>query len=425
MKCFALFIALAGLLLPTVKAERGLSDSAARRVTLSQFLAMVAASNLDYAAQRYNVSISQAQLVAARVSPNPTIQYVYGRDVSGEQQPTTYNGGLTQTIETAGKRGFRTTVAQKNLLAASATLEDFFRTLRGTAANAYIDAIAAQLIVGEKRRAYESLDRLAAANAKRLQVGEVGEVDVNQARVDALQAQGDLIAAESIEKSNTLALVQLLGKPNAAPPTPADGLEMPARAFNLSRLLADALQKRSDIVAARRTLESMQASIRLTRANRIPDVTFGITAQNNTASTNPIDLTPNFNSMTFSASLPVPLFNSYRGEYQAAIQTALQAEKTLRSIELKAEVDVRQNYSRYQFSAERLAQYQGAALDLAEKVLEAKLISYQQGAAPLLDVLTARKANTDVHLAAIDAQTEHAKALVALEQAAGIWDLDL
>lgn len=424
MKHFALFVAIAGVLLSIVKAEKAASNSFEQSVTLSQFLAMVAASNLDYAAQRYNVSIAQAQLVAAKVSPNPTIQYVYGRDVSGEQQPTTYNGGLTQTIETAGKRGFRTTVAQKNLLAASATLEDFFRTLRGAAANAYIDAIAGQLIVGEKRRAYESLDRLAAANAKRLEVGEVGEVDVNQARVDALQAEGDLIAAESTEKSNTLALVQLLGKPNVAPPIPVGGLEMPARAFNLSHLLADALQKRPDIAAARRTLESMQASIRLTRANRIPDVTFGITAQNNTASTNPINPSPDFNSMTFSLSVPVPLFNSYRGEYLAATQTALQAERTLRSIELKAEVDIRQNYSRYEFSTKRLAQYQGAALDLAEKVLEARLISYQKGAAPLLDVLTAQKANTDVHLAAIEAQTEHAKALVALEQAAGIWDLD-
>ena len=424
MNRFALIVAFAGMLLSIVKVEKAASNSSGQSVTLSQFLAMVAASNLDYAAQRYNVSIAQAQLVAARVSPNPTIQYVYGRDVSGEQQPTTYNGGVTQTVETAGKRGFRTTVAQKNLLAASATLEDFFRMLRGAATSAYIDAIAGQLIVGEKRRAYESLDRLAAANAKRLEVGELGEVDVYQARVDALQARGDLTAAESIEKSNTLALVQLLGKPNSSPPVPVGGLEMPARTFNLSRLLAEALQKRPDLIAARRALESTQASIRLTHANRIPDVTFGITAQNNTASTNPIDLTPNFNSMTFSVSLPVPLFNSFRGEYQAAIQTSLQAEKTLRSIELKAEVEVRQNYSRYQFSTERLAQYQGAALDLAEKVLEAKLVSYQKGAAPLLDVLTAQKANTDVHLAAIDAQTEHAKALVALEQAAGIWDLD-
>src|SRR6516165_1861749 len=220
MNRFALIVAFAGMLLSIVKVEKAASNSSGQSVTLSQFLAMVAASNLDYAAQRYNVSIAQAQLVAARVSPNPTIQYVYGRDVSGEQQPTTYNGGVTQTVETAGKRGFRTTVAQKNLLAASATLEDFFRMLRGAATSAYIDAIAGQLIVGEKRRAYESLDRLAAANAKRLEVGELGEVDVYQARVDALQARGDLTAAESIEKSNTLALVQLLGKPNSSPPVP-------------------------------------------------------------------------------------------------------------------------------------------------------------------------------------------------------------
>jgi outer membrane protein, heavy metal efflux system len=72
----------------------------------------------------------------------------------------------------------------------------------------------------------------------------------------------------------------------------------------------------------------------------------------------------------------------------------------------------------------RLEQYQGAALELADKVLESKLVSYQKGAATLLDVLVAQKADNDVHLAYIGALTERAKALVALEQAAAIWDLD-
>jgi len=91
---------------------------------------------------------------------------------------------------------------------------------------------------------------------------------------------------------------------------------------------------------------------------------------------------------------------------------------------LKAEVDVRQSYKRYELANARLGQYQGGALELADKVLQAKLVRYQKGAATLLDVLTAQKAENDVHLAYINALTERAKALVALEQATAIWDLE-
>lgn len=422
MKHLASFALLIGLPFFFTEAADTPLRSPASKLTLNQFLAAVAASNLDYAAQRYNVSIAQAQVIAAKVSPNPQVQFGYAH--SGEEQATTYNGGVTQTIEVAGKRKFRTTVAQKNLLAAAATLEDFFRLLRGTATNAYIDAVASRIIVEEKRRAYDSLNKLADANAERLEVGDIGEVDVNQARVDALQARGDLTAAESTAETNAFVLVQLLGKPNAAPPVPTGNLEIPSQDFNLNVLLNAALQNRPDVVAARRALESARTSIRLTRANRYPDLTVGGTLQHSDAITNPIDPAPSFNSAGFTVSVPLPLFNSFRGEYQAAVQTSAQAEKILRSTELKVQVDVRQNYARFQLAKERLAQYQGNALDLAEKVLQAKLTSYQKGAATLLDVLAAQKAATDVRLASIDALTERAKALVALEQAAYVRDIN-
>ena len=87
-------------------------------------------------------------------------------------------------------------------------------------------------------------------------------------------------------------------------------------------------------------------------------------------------------------------------------------------------MDVRGSFARYQTALERLAQYEHGALTLASKVLQAQLLAYKAGSATLLDVLQAQKADTDVHLAYIDALGERAKAMIALEQAANIWDLD-
>jgi cobalt-zinc-cadmium efflux system outer membrane protein len=71
----------------------------------------------------------------------------------------------------------------------------------------------------------------------------------------------------------------------------------------------------------------------------------------------------------------------------------------------------------------RMAKYKEGALRDSAAVLEAKLYSYQRGHSSLLEVLNAQRAENNINLAYYDTLTEYAKALVALEQAAGIWDL--
>jgi len=419
------FLFLAGSFQSLAKDKHPALDfGTSRPITLAEFLNKVAAANLDYAAQRYSISVAKAQIVAAEVSPNPTATFAYTGDVSGEKQASIYNTGISQTIEMAGKRGKRIAVARKNYLTAAATVEDFFRTLRGTAASAFIDAVADRMIVEQKRSSYESLDKLATTNQKRFEAGDLDEVDADQARIDALQARDDLHSSESDAATAAVALVQLMGTKGAAVPTPVGHLQFRVRSFNQQTVLSGAMRRRPDVVAARHSVESAQASVRLACANRYPDLTVGLALAHNTRTTNRINPAPDFDVANVSVSVPLPIFNTFRGEYETAVQTMLQSETTLKSVILKAEVDVRTNFTRYQLAEARLAQYESAALQLAEKVLQARLISYQKGAATLLDVLVAQKADNDFHLAYISALTERAKALVALEQAAAMWDLD-
>jgi outer membrane protein TolC len=302
-------------------------------------------------------------------------------------------------------------------------VDDFFRTLRGTAATAFVTALAGELAVDEKRRAFEALNDLAKANEKRLSEGDLGEADADQARLAAKRAEADLVVAQSAQSANLFALVQLLGKRRARAPNPEGSLLFPNRDLSLASILAVAMQNRPDVRAAHFAVESTQSSVKLAKANRIPDPTIGVAVGEIGQIRNPIDPAPSFNTLNLSLSLPLPLFNSYRGEYEAAVQTALQAQKILDSVKLKAEVDVRTNFDRYQLAKQQLAKYQGNAIELARKVLEAKLTSYRLGAVSLLDVLQAQKDDTDVHLNYITALTERASALVALEQAAGFWDI--
>ncbi len=123
--------------------------------------------------------------------------------------------------------------------------------------------------------------------------------------------------------------------------------------------------------------------------------------------------------------MPLPFSHVYKGELTAASFNQTVAEWQLRGAELKVEVELRQAWSKYATAVERLKLYDSGLLKDADRVLEAKLYEYQRGGAPLLEVLEAQRTVNDVYLDYIDALAEHAHALVAIELAAGIWDVQL
>src|SRR5580704_1976724 len=275
----------------------GPQTTEAQPIAFDEFLARVAANNLDLAAQRYNITIAQAQVVAAKVSPNPVFTMSFATDISRRDQATTWGEGLTEEIEVAGRRKFRVTAAQKNLLAVSATVDDFFRQLQGTAATAFVTALSGQMTVDEKSRAYEALDNLAKANEKRLREGDLGEADANQARLDAKQAEGDLVVAQSAQSANLFALVQLMGRKNTPVRSAAGSLVFRDRDLALQSILSVALLNRPDVRAARFAFESAQASARLAKANRIPDPSIGLGVNEVGRITNNIDPAPSYNDL--------------------------------------------------------------------------------------------------------------------------------
>ena len=396
-----------------------------RSLSFDAFLAEVAQNNLEYAAQRYNVSIAQAQVAQARVFPNPVLGAGGSRDFSGQDMPSSLGLSLTQTFLTAGKHRAGIEVAEGNYRVAGSTVEDFFRNLRAAAANGFIDALTAQLIVQQKKLSAEALDRLVEANEERLRAGDLAEIDVIQSRVEALQFHSELLAAEANLQTAVIALSQFLGKESGSVTVRPEGRieEILPKAFSLSELVEEALQKRPDVVSAWHAREAARSGIKLAKANRIPDVDIGLSGQRNFASNNKIAPSPQFDLLGLSVSIPLPIFNTKRAELEIARLTSEQAEKNWQAVRLKTEIEVRQAYTRYQSAAARVAKYKMGVLRDSTSVLEAKLYSYKRGHTSLLEVLNAQREENTIHLAYYDTLTDYAKALVTLEQASGIWDV--
>ena len=391
------------------------------------YMTLVLRNNLDLVAQRFNVPVAEAQIAVAKIFPDPTLTAgVASIDVSRVGAPTSTTVGVSETLELGGKRGARVATAEAGRAGAHADLEDFLRTLRANAAGAFIDALHARLVLERKQLTLASLQKLVHANEERRRAGDIGEVPVMQSRVEASRFRGEVADAAADVRNSDIGLALQMGRAGAASFVLVGELGGPTRTFDLDKLIEQARTQRPDVVSKKQALAANKSRVSLARANRWIDLTLSLDWQHTGEPTGKFEMvapSPAYDALGATLSLPLPFSRVYRGELDAAMASESQADWSLRSAELKAETDVRQAFEKYDASVDRVNIYAGGVLTDADKVLDGTLYSYQRGAATLLEVLDAQRTDNEVHLAYFDALSDCAHALVALEQAAGVWDV--
>jgi cobalt-zinc-cadmium efflux system outer membrane protein len=410
-------------------------------LSFHDFIQAVQDSNLNYAAQKFSVPIAQAQISLARLWPNPTISGGYntpfhqsdsvtgippGIFVGDQSLPSATTASLSQTIPLGGKLSAKEAVAKTAATQAEAQLQDYFRNLRANAAGSYIDALTAELVVERKQKTYESLKALADLNEVRFKDGDIAEADLIEARLAALEALSDLHSSESTLRQATLGLAVLVGrKQQQRVYHPIGNLALKERTFDLESLVNTAVIERSDVVAALHAKENADAQFTLAKANRVPDVTASLNYTHNSQSQNTFAPSPENDQIGFSLQVPIPVSNFDTDDLKAAHLTVMQADKQLEAVQVQAETDVRQSVARYRSALYAVRQYSGGILNDAQRALDIKLYSYKKGAATLLDVRQAESDLNATYQSYYSALNEEVKALVNLEQAAGLWDIDL
>jgi outer membrane protein, heavy metal efflux system len=391
-------------------------------MSYEEFLAQVGSANLELAAQRLNVPIAEAQIALARVFPEPVLSAgVASIDISKNGSPTSYDVGLSQTIEIGGKRGSRVEVAKYEMAGAKSDLDDFFRTLRANATNDFVEALHTQLVLERKTQTQAAFARLVTVNAERLRAGDIGQVAYLQSRVEAQRFRAEVLAAEGDAENARLALGLRLGN-SAGAITPGGSLKIASHSFDAEMLVARARADRPDLASKRFALEVARAKVRLAHANRWEDLTLNLgyvySAQASGAFAQPA-----FSALNFGFSIPLPFARIYNGEVDASVAGTTQATLLLRQGELSVEIEVRRALASYQAAVRRVELFTGGVLSDADRVAEATFYSYQRGGATLLEVLDAQRTVNEVYLDYFDALSQHAKALVQVEQSAGLWDI--
>jgi cobalt-zinc-cadmium efflux system outer membrane protein len=396
-------------------------------VAFNNYVTEVLRSNLDLSVQRANIAVSRAGVTSASVTPDWSVDVGLPIvDLSNQGNPTNFSTGLNIPIELGGKRARRVRAAKADLATTNSDYDDAVRQLRAAATSAFLDALSARAILQSKNKSLSQFDRIVSVNEERHRVGDIGEIELVQSRVERDQFKADVITAQADVYSADLVLGQQLGKSErleAQLPVPEGSLEGPVRTFDVDQLVANALQHRPDVVSKQRAIQAADLRIELANVNLIPD--FSVSGSySHTATGTGGFIQPADNTLGASLSVNLPFSRlRHRGELEAARATRTQAELQLHSTQLQVEQEVRDAYSRYQAAVQRLELYRGGMLKDADRVLEARLYAYQRGGASLLEVIDAQRTSAEVYLAYSQALAEHAHALVTLELAAAIWDV--
>ena len=393
-------------------------------LTLERYLAEVGKSNLWLAAQRANVPLAQAQIIIAKTFPDPVLTAgLASLDVSGVGAQNNLTASLSVPIEWPTKRPARVDFAKANTDVVNAELEDFVRVLRGAAATSWVDALFAERVLLRRKQTATSLSEIARVNEERQRAGAVSEVVVLQSRLEARRALGEVLSAEGDARAARLVLQEQMGA-TTEQSTLSGELRLPPRQFVLQALIDGALQRRPDLRARQQARHAADSQLSLARANRGVDFAVSVGWLGYTAGApNSAFAGPGYQTISALLSAPLPFSRVFDGEVRAAHAAQQQTGALQDAAKLKVTLEVHAALTRYEAAAARLAQFDEALLSDSDRMLEMARYAFTQGSSRLTDLLSAQRTWTETSLSWEAALADHARALVALETAAGTWDL--
>ncbi|WP_288732353.1 TolC family protein [uncultured Parabacteroides sp.] len=405
-----------------------LAGSAQQMVSLSyrNYMEKVAEGNLEYAAERLNMNVSEAEVVASKVFNDPNLSVSYFNNENGSlQMGEGVEVELSKTFS-FGKRGANIALARSESELTKALLADYFRNLRAEATVSYLEALKQYELYKVKQNAYENIRQLAESDSVRFTLGKIMEIDAVQSRLEAGILKNELLQAET-DLHNAFSNLNLLTGSVALDTlyVPDVSLRISPRDFVLADLISTASMNRADLVAAMKNKEVASRALKATRRERNTDVDLSIAVSKNARVHNEEAPAPPFTGVTAGIAIPLKFSNFNKGTVRAARFREQQAETQYQQALLQVQTEVMQAYRSYQSLTEQVSYYENGMLHAAREVIDGKIYSYNRGEVSLLEVLDAQRTYDDVQAQYIETLFNYSAALVELEKSAGVWDVEL
>lgn len=460
--------------------------------------------NLDIAVERLNPQTYDLQIAGLMAAYRPTVTSVFGQN-NRVQLPTstlnggtrvknetlTYNGGASQLLPWGGAsfatafnnsktvtdsansnfnpnftsiftasyvqpllRGFRVDSTRQQLKVTAISRDISENQLQAqvtntlsSVRNAYWDFVFAVQAVDVARQSLDLAEKLVDDNKTRVEIGTMAPIDVVQAEAEAATRRQALTQAEATLRTSELALKRLIVSGTNDPLwratlTAVDQPEFAPEAVDLESAVRTALEKRSDLVQARRQLESNDVVLGYLQNQTMPSIDLQTTyalqgiggtqfqRQDPRRADSPVINTfpgnyfdalraigavsyPSW-SMQLNVSYPIGQSNAQAQLARARVQRS-QSQAQLRALELQVATEVT-NAALNVTNAQQRVQSASAARELQERRLEAEQSKFEFGTSTNFQVVQAQRDLRDAQNTELRALLDYRKSLVDFDR---------
>ena len=403
--------------------------------TLDELIAQAAAANQNLAGAAARVKQARALAGVAQADRIPQVGLGAGAQRGAassaslglpQGSPVATNNlfqaslGASYEIDLFGRVASNVSAAQADAAASEATFRSVLLALQADVAQTWFRLRAADTELGLLRDTVRLREENVRINARRFELGDIGELDLARARTELATTTSEAIAMERSRAQLEHALAILLGKPAGAFAAASAPLEessaMPAIPAGLPSSL---IERRPDIAAAQRAMIAANARIGVARAARFP-----VLALTGAGGAESADLSDVFRwssrSWLLGAAMSLPLIDGGRGRNnvlrsEAALEEAVAA---YRQQVLGAFGEVEDNLVGLRTLGGQAAAIEDAVVsarrsaDLAEKL-------YRSGRSGYLELLDAQRNLASAERTAVQLRGARATTTVALIRSLG------
>lgn len=366
-----------------------LSSKDSLSLTLDAADSKFIANNLSLLAQRYNIDVQKAQVIQAKLYPNPNIsvdQLAYNQD-SKSVLPFSKNGEFTsaisQMIILAGKRNKSVKLAQANVALSEAQFMDLVRTLKYALHSDFYNLYYLQKSAKVYGEEINSLEKVVAAFKTQVSQGNISQKEYVRikAQLYSLSSEYNDLVNQMNDIQSEMRLLTMDSTRTAIVPIVQDQelASYKPGTYPLETLIDSAFQNRTDLKMAKVNTDINRLNLDYQKALAVPDLTASANYDQRGGAIN--------HQVQIGLAMDLPFFSRNQGNIKAA-KTSIDIAKVNQD---NTQFTVQENvYRALQKAYDMDKMYSSVDTSFAsdfQKMQQQVLINYQKRNIGLLDFL--------------------------------------
>lgn len=387
-----------------------------RILTIEEAIRLAHGNNPDVRTFAATVEAAKARLAGASafLQTNPGLTVTAGPRSSPAGQSVDHSVQVLQEFEIAGQRGARIDASRAALESTEAQAHALRAETTARVRDAFARALAAEQRSALAGEALALAQQGAGAADERFRAGAAALLEVNTARVElgrAVRAQGE---ADRRRAETFAELHLLLGIDPLDELTLRGNLGGPEPIPETGDVLQEALERRGEVRAAKRSLDSARAEARLASREAIPSLKIGASYAREEESDTTI--------LQGVVTIDLPFFNRNKAARGAAAARVSQLETAVQATDRRIRQEVVTALARVRAAQASANGYAGDVVNAMEGNMGLITESYRAGKIDFLQLLLIRRQTLEARREHIDVQEELSAARAQLGRALGRVD---